>query len=259
MTEPTRHPLLSVLIIAVLVVAVLAAAGFYVKRQGYFDPPLVRFARAMSANDAVSVEFAKALLADRNAAWKIPWFDEALGWQFEPDDLPDAVAIVHAMSEQGLPHMADFDWKEGGENVADAFEEMLDHYGLPQPDDAQRQAILAEAEKLGPDYTQIPILIVRYGEYFRRHGYVLAHLNIDSDSYQFVALPPVTARCWMNVSLKAEPGRQYDSTVHIEDAILQSAEYVAKHVPELRHLTPDRLPKKTPPASACLPWRALLP
>jgi len=243
---------------AALLAAALAAAGLYAGRQGCFDPPLLRFARAMSANDAASVGFARALLADRQAAWAIPWFDEAVGWQFEPDALPDAIAIVQAMSARGLPYMAGFDWKDGGENVADAFDSMLDHYGLPLPEPAERRAILAEADRLGADYTQIPILVARYDAYFRKHGYVLAHLNTGSDAYQFVALPPATARCWLGVNLKAEPGREYDDAVGVEEAVFQSGDYIAARMPQSRGLVPEKIRERPVPASACLPWRAVV-
>ncbi|MFC3338027.1 hypothetical protein ACFOEY_05860 [Paracandidimonas soli] len=57
---------------------------------------------------------------------------------------------------------------------------------------------------------------------------------------------------------EAEPGRQYDSPVHVDDAILQSAQYIVMHMPELRSLTPEEIPGP-PPAFACLPWKAMLP
>ena len=243
--------------VAALLVAIVVVVAVYTKRQGYFDPPLVRFARAMSANDDTSVEFARTLLADRETAWAIPWFKDEIGWQFEPGELPDAIVIVHAMSVRGLPYLADFDWKEGGEYVADAFEDMLDYYGLPRPEASARQVILAEAEKYGAQYSQIPILIAQYDAYFRQYGYTLAHLNTGSDAYQFVALSPATARCWLGVTLKAEPGRSYTDAVNIEEAIFQSGDYVEKHMPQLGHLISEEVRAAPIPASACLPWRAI--
>lgn len=243
---------------------VIGAVGWwtYGGLQGERDKPLVRFARMLSNNDRKVVEMAKALEEEPEKAFARADFSEVVGEGWDPSEDANTTALVYFAANSRFDRarlyerLALFDWKEGGDEVADAFDAMLTASGVGKPSPSERQAILKEARDLAGEYTELPVLIGRYDRFFRSAGLQLTHLNTNSDAYLLVSLPQKAADCWTGAKLpdaRLGEGQQ----LFVEPAIMQSGAFIKDHLPNLLpHI--ENAAQKPFPKSACLPTRHVL-
>lgn len=238
---------------------VIGAIGWwtYSGLQGARDEPLVRFARMLSNNDKRVVDMAKALETDPAKAFARADFADAVGQGWAPSKDANTTALIYFAANSRFDRarlyerLALFDWKEGGTDVADAFDAMLTASGARKPSSDERLAILKEASDLAGEYTEMPVLVGQYERFFRIAGLQLTYLHTDSDAYLFVSLPAKTAACWTGVTLP-DAMLSENARLYVEPAISVAAGYIKDRRPDLLPIAERAVPKIPFPKSACL-------